>query len=203
MGYEIFCRKCKKCLERGFRLPHRTARSLDKSTAINNEPSGAKTLKSATRKMEVAVKELKLCYRETGETMKAGKMDSPETVFDYMKGGFDEFPEQEHFYVLLLNRKNGIKGRSLVTVGTATSSLVHPREVFRPAVAASAASIIAVHNHPSGDPSPSSADIQVTRQLREAAKVMAIELLDHIVIGDKENDPRGQGFYSFKEAGLL
>jgi DNA repair protein RadC len=82
--------------------------------------------------------------------------------------------------------------------------LVHPREVFKPAILASAASVVVSHNHPSsGDPHPSSADLQVTRQLREAAQVLGIDLLDHVVVGTKEGDPAGKGYYSFREAGLL
>ena len=111
--------------------------------------------------------------------------------------------EKEVFAVFLLTRKNQIKGYHVATVGTLSSALVHPREVFRPAIAHAAAAIVVVHNHPSGDPSPSSADIQVTRQLREAARIIGIDLLDHVVIGDPRRDPRGVGHYSFQEAGLL
>lgn len=112
-------------------------------------------------------------------------------------------PEKEHFVVFLLNRKNRLRSYNVVSVGTATSSLVHPREVFRPAIAQAASAIIIVHNHPSGDPAPSSADIQVTRQVREASRVVGIDLLDHIIIGDERYDPRGEGHYSFREAGLI
>ena len=93
--------------------------------------------------------------------------------------------------------------RHEATSGTATSSLVHPREVFREAIRAGASAVICAHNHPSGDPAPSSADIQVTRQLREASKTVDIDLLDHIIIGRRESDPAGLGFFSFREAGLL
>ena len=111
--------------------------------------------------------------------------------------------EVEKFWALCLDRKNRLIRRVEITSGTATSALVHPREVFREAIKLSAAAIIAVHNHPSGDPAPSRADIQVTRQLREAAKVIGIDLLDHIVVGSRANDPQGLGFYSFNEAGLI
>jgi len=110
---------------------------------------------------------------------------------------------QEGFYVILLDRKNHPLGRVLVTLGTLTSSLVHPREVFRPAILASAASVILAHNHPSGDPTPSSADIQVTRQLREASRAVDIEILDHVIVGSQESDPAKVGHYSFRNAGLL
>lgn len=111
--------------------------------------------------------------------------------------------EVEKFWVLCLNRKNRLIKRVEVTSGTATNSLVHPREVFREAIRESASAVICVHNHPSGDPTPSAADIQVTRQLREAAKAVCIDLLDHVVIGNAANDPTGQGFYSFRSAGLV
>lgn len=111
--------------------------------------------------------------------------------------------EVECFWVLCLDRKNRLLQRVEVTKGTATSCLAHPREVFREAIKLNAAALIAVHNHPSGDPAPSRADIQVTRQLRESAKVIGIELLDHIIIGQRSRDPNGIGFYSFNEAGLI
>ena len=109
----------------------------------------------------------------------------------------------EKFWVLCLNRKNRLIRQHEATSGTATSSLVHPREVFREAIRAGASAVICVHNHPSGDPAPSSADIQVTRQLRDAAKAIDIDLLDHIVIGRREVDPADLGYYSFRESGLL
>ena len=111
--------------------------------------------------------------------------------------------EIEKFWVLCLDRKNRLLRRVESTSGTATSSLVHPREVFREAIRLSACAIIAVHNHPSGDPAPSRADIKVTRQLREAASVVGIDFLDHIILGQKSKDPQGIGYYSFNEAGLI
>lgn len=109
----------------------------------------------------------------------------------------------EKFWVLCLNRRNRLRKRVEVTSGTATAALAHPREVFRCAVRESASAIICAHNHPSGDPSPSAADIQLTRQLREAAAAVDIPLLDHVIIGRRGADPLGRGYYSFREAGLL
>ncbi|HXA15049.1 MAG TPA: JAB domain-containing protein, partial [Opitutaceae bacterium] len=83
------------------------------------------------------------------------------------------------------------------------NTLVHPREVFRAAIREGAAAIICAHNHPSGDPMPSAADLQVTRQLREAAKIVDIILLDHVIIGRAAADPSGTGHYSFRTTGLL
>lgn len=108
----------------------------------------------------------------------------------------------EKFWVCCLNRKNRLLKAVEITSGTATCSLAHPREVFRAAIREGATAVICVHNHPSGDPAPSAADIQVTRQLREAAKALDISLLDHIVIGRAECDPSGKGYYSFREAGF-
>ena len=89
------------------------------------------------------------------------------------------------------------------TSGTATGSLVHPREVFREAIRLSATAVIVAHNHPSGDPAPSPADIQVTRQLSEAARTVKIDLLDHVILGRQSTDPLSLGYYSFSNAGLL
>lgn len=111
--------------------------------------------------------------------------------------------EVERFWLLSLNRKNRLIRLSTITSGTATASLVHPREVFREAIRQGATAILCAHNHPSGDPSPSSADIQITRQLREASRIIQIDLLDHIIIGQVGSDPRGLGYYSFSEGGLL
>jgi len=123
-------------------------------------------------------------------------------VAAYIRDAFADHPEQEQLWVISLDRKNHPKGRTLVTLGTATGSLIHPREVFRPAIVAGACSIIVCHNHPSGDPAPSRADIEVTRRLREAGNAIDIEMIDHVIIGDKTGDPTGRGYYSFREAGL-
>jgi len=109
----------------------------------------------------------------------------------------------EKFWVLCLDRKNRLLKRVEISSGTATSCLVHPREAFRAAILHTATAIIAVHNHPSGDPAPSRADMQVTRQLREASKIIGVDLDDHIIIGERELDPLGIGYYSFSEAGLI
>lgn len=109
----------------------------------------------------------------------------------------------EKFWVLALNRKNRLLKCIEITSGTATSALAHPREVFREAIKESATAILCAHNHPSGDPTPSSADIKVTRQIREASQAVDIPLLDHVIIGQVQSDPAGLGYYSFREAGML
>jgi len=135
--------------------------------------------------------------------------DSVETIFDAPEVVARHFrtliagKDVEYFWALCLDRKNRLRKRVEVSKGTASSCLVHPREVFKEAIKLSACAIIAVHNHPSGDPAPSRADIQVTRQLGEAAKIIGIDLLDHIVLGQRSKDPQGLGLYSFNEAGLI
>lgn len=102
--------------------------------------------------------------------------------------------KKEHFVCLFLNTKNQVLIKETVFVGSLNASIVHPREVFHSAVRHSAASIVAIHNHPSGDPAPSQEDIQVTRRLMQAGELMGIELLDHVIIGD-------DCFTSLKEKG--
>lgn len=128
--------------------------------------------------------------------------DDPEKVFHFyqpISAGMDV----EHFWVLVLNRKNHLIRSVEVTRGIADASLVHPREVFREVIREGGSAAIVAHNHPSGDPAPSAADVRVTRQLREASKTLDLSLLDHVVIGNKASDPQGVGFYSFSNAGLL
>jgi DNA repair protein RadC len=111
--------------------------------------------------------------------------------------------EVEKFWVLCLNRKNRLIKRVEISSGTATAALAHPREVFRAAVRESATAVLCAHNHPSGDPAPSAPDLQVTRQIREAARAIDIDLIDHVILGRTGSDPAGRGYFSFREAGLL
>lgn len=140
------------------------------------------------------------CVREDAPDQAVSK---PALVMAYMAGAFDGNPMQESVWVVSLNRKNVPISRHMVTLGTATACLAHPREVFRPAILANATGIVIVHNHPSGDPTPSNGDLQFTQQIRNAATIVGIELLDHVVIGDAKADPSGRGYYSFREAGML
>ena len=103
--------------------------------------------------------------------------------------------DRERFVVVLLDAKNAVIGIHTVSVGTLSSSLGHPREVFKPAIQASAAGLVVAHNHPSGKTEPSREDRDVTERIVEAGKTLGIEVLDHLVIGD--------AFFSFKEHGLI
>ncbi len=104
--------------------------------------------------------------------------------------------KKETLKSILLDTKNRVQAVKTVSVGDLSSSIVHPREVFKDAITASAASLIVAHNHPSGDPTPSAEDVAVTKRLMEAGEILGIDLLDHIVIGDGK-------FVSLKERGLI
>lgn len=119
----------------------------------------------------------------------------PRDVFELCAPALRDLP-QEEFRVMLLNTQHAVLREVVVTRGTLDGSLVHPREVFRAAIAEGAAGVILVHNHPSGDPTPSPEDRSVTRQLAEAGKVVGIPVVDHVVIGDAR-------YTSFVESGLL
>jgi DNA repair protein RadC len=93
-------------------------------------------------------------------------------------------PECECFVVILLNTRRRVKGHQLLTIGTLDTILVHPREVFRVAVVSAAAAVVLMHNHPSGDPTPSEADIKVTRDLIRAGQLLKIDVIDHVIMGN-------------------
>ncbi|MEK7382178.1 MAG: DNA repair protein RadC, partial [Elusimicrobiota bacterium] len=103
---------------------------------------------------------------------------------------------KEHFLVFCLNARRQLVHSETVSVGTLSASLVPPREVFSPAIAHAAAAVVAVHNHPSGDPAPSAEDREVTRRLQRAGELLGIPLADHLVVCDG-------GWFSFREQGLL
>lgn len=120
---------------------------------------------------------------------------SPEDGANYVMEEM-RFLTQEHFVALYLNTKNQVIHKQTVFIGSLNASIVHPREVFKEAFKRSAASLICIHNHPSGDPTPSREDIEVTKRLSECGKMLGIELLDHLIIGE-------QKFVSLKEKGYL
>ncbi|KMT21536.1 RadC family protein [Clostridium cylindrosporum] len=123
------------------------------------------------------------------------KITSPKDMANMLMEDM-RYLKKEHFRVVFLNTKNIVLDVSDLSIGTLNSSVVHPREVFYDAIKKTAYSIVICHNHPSGDPTPSSEDINVTNRLSEVGKIIGIELLDHLVIGD--------GVYvSFKEKGLI
>lgn len=111
-------------------------------------------------------------------------------------------PDVETLAVLFLNARSKVRGHCMITVGGADNIIVHPREVFRPAIVASAGAIVLMHNHPSGVSEPSNADIKVTRDLVRAGQLLKINVLDHVVMGDPEY-PGSKGYSSLKELGYI
>lgn len=120
---------------------------------------------------------------------------SPEDAAEFLMEDL-RYLQNEHFVCLFLNTKNQVLAQETLSIGSLNASIVHPREVFRAAIKRSSASIICAHNHPSGDPSPSPEDIQITERLAQAGEVIGIEVLDHVIIGDKR-------YVSLKEQGLM
>jgi len=111
---------------------------------------------------------------------------------------------QEAFLIVDLNSKNNVIDKRLVTLGILDASLVAPRECYRGAILNHAAAVVAVHNHPSGDPTPSAEDVRITRQLVDASRILGIKLLDHVIIGRPDaTGPGAPGFLSLREAGLV
>ena len=104
--------------------------------------------------------------------------------------------DKEHFLLLAMNNKNRVNGFKVISTGSLTASLVHPREVWRAALHLCAAAVIFVHNHPSGDPAPSQEDQEITRRLKETGDMLGIRVLDHVVLGSER-------FFSFSDRGLI
>lgn len=122
-------------------------------------------------------------------------ISGPETVYNLL------FPKlkkehREHFIALYLSTRNRVIAQETISVGSLNASIVHPREVFRPALLHAAAALILAHNHPSGDPEPSQEDADITRRMHEAGKLLGIELLDHVVLA-------ADGYTSLRERKLI
>lgn len=137
---------------------------------------------------------------ELGRRMAAARLARPrvrcpEDVSQLLLPGLRDL-DREHFYVVLLNTRHYVLGVELISIGTLNGAMVHPREVFRAAIRRGAAALILAHNHPSGDPTPSPEDVQVTRRLVEAGRLMGIDVLDHVIIGDNR-------YQSLRELGMV
>ena len=122
------------------------------------------------------------------------RYNSPEQVAQIFN--FLNNEAKEHFFTVHLDGKNRILCLDLVSVGSLNQSIVHPREVFKTSLSTSAAALLLVHNHPTGDPTPSAEDIAITRRLKEAGEIIGIKVLDHVIVGT-------EGYLSFVERGLL
>lgn len=134
-----------------------------------------------------------------GENPEMKDASAPEQVYEIAREILKtEDQEKEHFYILILDGKNKLKSAKHISTGTLTSSLVHPREVFRPAIMAGGAGIVCFHNHPSGDTSPSKEDIQITDRLEEVGDLVGIPIIDHVIISELEDE-----FRSFQDLDLI
>jgi DNA repair protein RadC len=122
-------------------------------------------------------------------------LSSPRAVWRYLALELRD-RERERFMALCLNTRNELVREFVVSVGSLNASIVHPREVFKPALACAAAGLVIAHNHPSGDPAPSREDREVTRALSEAGRILDVPLHDHVIIGS-------DSYFSFKDSGLL
>jgi DNA repair protein RadC len=131
---------------------------------------------------------------QVSEVLQSGRVSSPGKVAELVMPRL-RFLKQEHFLAIHLNTKNRVLAIETISIGTLDSSLVHPREVFRAAIKNSCASLILVHNHPSGEPYPSNEDLNITRRLKESGELLGIPVLDHIIIG-------GNKYISLREEGL-
>lgn len=123
------------------------------------------------------------------------RISAPQKVFELLHPALKDL-KTEHFIALLLDTKNHLLKQLTISTGSINANIVHPREVFRPAILECAAAIIVVHNHPTGDPGPSQCDIDITRKLIDTGKMVGIELYDHVIIGNNK-------YLSMKEQGLI
>lgn len=139
---------------------------------------------------------LELGRRLAGRRLRPGAaLRGPEDVYRHYHPSL-RHSHQERFFAVLLDGRHRVLRHEVVSLGTLTASLVHPREVFRPALRASAAALILVHNHPSGDPTPSAEDRDVTARLVRAGQILGVRVLDHVVVAER-------GYCSLREEGLL
>jgi DNA repair protein RadC len=149
----------------------------------------------------VAIRQIKAVFEITTVSEEISTYLSPDTRYTTPSQIFEAFrflmqETKEYFITLHLDGKNRISCLDVVSIGSLNQSIVHPREVFKTALLSSAAAIILVHQHPTGDPSPSSEDIAITRRLKEAGDIIGIKILDHCIIGKDD-------YISFVEKGLL
>ncbi|SCN02056.1 JAB domain-containing protein [Bacillus wiedmannii] len=163
--------------------------NLDKQLNLLESPVG---IKQPAKRVNIVrlkmVKEGSLFYKER-------RIESPENASALLKQFLGEM-DREYFIVLCLDTKNQPTAINVCHIGSLNASIVHPREVLKPAIISNAASIIVAHNHPSNDPTPSREDIEVTKRLAEAGKVIGVELLDHVIVCS-------DSFVSLKEKGYI
>lgn len=148
-------------------------------------------------RIQVSFERVVLVKEKVGRYELPRKISSPEDAYNAITTITNiEEEAQEVFGILILNTKNKIVAMHETSRGSLNASIIHPREVFKPAILHNAASIICFHNHPSGDPKPSKEDVDITKRLIEAGEILGISILDHIIVGDEE-------YVSLKEMGVI
>jgi len=160
-------------------------------------------VKGVGRDKAVTLKAAFTLARKMAAEMRAESplLDTPERIADLLRE--ESRPQDvEQFRVVLLNTRRRLIGLETISQGTLDTLLVHPREVFKRAIAANASAVVLVHNHPSGDPTPSEADIKVTRDLIRAGQLLKIEVLDHVIIGRRTME-RQKDYVSLRELGYF
>jgi len=160
-------------------------------------------IKGVGRDKAVTLKAAFTLARKMAAEMRADAplLDTPERIADLLRE--ESRPQDvEQFRVVLLNTRRRLIGLETISQGTIDTLLVHPREVFKRAIAANASAVVLVHNHPSGDPTPSEADIKVTRDLIRAGQLLKIEVLDHVIIGRRTTE-RQKDYVSLRELGYF
>jgi DNA repair protein RadC len=160
-------------------------------------------VKGVGRDKAIALKSAFTLARRMGQEMRqeAPTLDGPELIADLLREENRAY-DVENFQVVLLNTRRRLIRVEKVSQGTLDTILVHPREVFKSAIASNAAAVVLVHNHPSGDPTPSEADVKVTRDLIRAGQLLKIEVLDHVIIGRATRE-RPKDFVSLRELGYF
>ncbi|WP_243375519.1 DNA repair protein RadC [Geotalea sp. SG265] len=165
--------------------------TIDTLFGTEHVPSSPKTIKFKQIK---AVYETLIVKEEITNYLKPGtRYTAPQQIHETFS--FLRNETKEYFLALHLDGKNRVVALEIVSIGSLNQSIVHPREVYKTALLSSAAAIILVHNHPTGDPTPSREDIEITRRLKEAGELIGIKVLDHIIVGER--------YISFVEGGLL
>jgi DNA repair protein RadC len=155
---------------------------------------GAEEVREAVRDYSVPV--YRVCIvKDSSVKMGTDRIINPREVSDLLTG-YLEGADREHFVVVMLDTKGHVIGINTVSVGCLNSTIVHPREIFKPAILSNASAVILGHNHPSGDPDPSNEDVEITRRLIGGGKILGIDVRDHIIIGDGR-------YMSFRERGLM
>ncbi|MBK1815730.1 JAB domain-containing protein [Luteolibacter yonseiensis] len=155
--------------------------------------------------MRFIVKDFKAVQVETSPRLTFDSADTPEGIYRFYTGNITNDPayeaDKERVIVVTYNTRLQITGWNLVSLGGLAEATCHPREVFRPVIVRAAHGFVLVHNHPSGDPSPSCADTRITRAIKDAADLLKINLLDHVIIGAPA--PGRTPYYSFREGGMI